>query len=51
VLSLAGNGIYKVVHARMLAAHIDNRADVTIGVWKCPKKTGSILGRFWSTRA
>jgi glucose-1-phosphate adenylyltransferase len=44
VLILAGDHVYKMNYARMLQAHIDQRADVTVGVVDLPKEHSRHFG-------
>ena len=44
VLILAGDHIYKMDYSRMLAAHVESKAEVTLGVVRMPVEQASSLG-------
>ncbi len=44
VLILAGDHVYRMDYASLLETHVENRADVTIGVVEMPKEEGVHLG-------
>jgi glucose-1-phosphate adenylyltransferase len=44
VLVLAGDHIYKMDYGPMLAAHVENKADITVGVVEVPREEASSFG-------
>jgi glucose-1-phosphate adenylyltransferase len=44
ILVLAGDHIYKMDYGPMLAAHVENKADITVGVVEVPREQATAFG-------